>query len=91
MHIGFSNVVSMDKVVAIISPETVTAKRIRELGRENNTLIDCTMGRKLRSMIVTDSPFTFLSSLRTEALLQRVSSKYEGPGQPEDEASGDTE
>lgn len=75
LHIGFSNVVSLDKVVAIISPETAAAKRIREIGREKNTLIDCTMGRKLRSMIVTDSDFTFLSSLRTEALLQRVGAK----------------
>ena len=72
LHIGFSNVVSLDKVVAVISPDTAMAKRIRENARENNTLIDCTMGRKLRSMILTDSDFTFLSSLRAEALLQRV-------------------
>ena len=72
LHIGFSNVVSMDKVVAIISPETAMAKRIRENARSNQGLIDCTMGRKLRSMILTDSEYTFLSSLRTEALLQRV-------------------
>lgn len=72
LHIGFSNVVSMDKVVAIITPETAVAKRIREQARENNSLIDCTMGRKLRSMVLTDSPFTFLSSVRPEALLARL-------------------
>jgi len=72
LHIGFSNVVSLDKVVAVITPDTAIAKRIRENAREKNTLIDCTMGRKLRSMILTDSDFTFLSSLRAEALLQRI-------------------
>ncbi|RME88192.1 MAG: DUF370 domain-containing protein [Candidatus Hydrogenedentota bacterium] len=72
LHIGFSNVVSFDKVVAIIAPETAVAKRIREAAREKNTLVDCTMGRKLRSMILTDSDYTFLSSLRPEALLQRL-------------------
>ena len=72
LHIGFSNVVSMQKVVAIISPETAAAKRIREESRENGTLIDCTVGRKLRSMILTDSRFTFLSSVRPEALLDRL-------------------
>jgi hypothetical protein len=77
LHIGFSNVVSLDKIVAIISPESAMAKRIRETSREKNSLIDCTMGRKLRSMILTDSEFTFLSSLRTEALLQRVDQSYE--------------
>ncbi len=74
LHIGFSNVVSLDKVVAIITPDTAIAKRIRESARDENTLIDCTMGRKLRSMVLTDSDFTFLSSVRPEALLQRLDS-----------------
>jgi len=77
LHIGFSNVVSMDKVVAIISPDSAIAKRIRDAAKEKNTLVDCTMGRKLRSMIITDSDYTFLSSLRTEALLQRVGATQE--------------
>ncbi|MDH4263357.1 MAG: DUF370 domain-containing protein [Spirochaetia bacterium] len=77
LHIGFSNVVSLDKIVAIISPDSAVAKRIREVARDKNSLIDCTMGRKLRSMILTDSEFTFLSSLRTEALLQRVDQSIE--------------
>lgn len=72
LHIGFSNVVSVDKIVAIISPETAIAKRIRETARDNNSLIDCTMGRKLRSMILTDSSYTFTSAMRPEALLQRL-------------------
>lgn len=72
LHIGFSNTVSMSKVVAIISPESVSAKRMREISKAENSLIDCTMGRKLRSMILTDSEFTFLSSVRPEALLQRL-------------------
>lgn len=77
LHIGFSNVISLDKIVAIITPESAVARRIREAAREKNTLIDCTMGRKLRSMILTDSEYTFLSSLRSEALLQRVDQSIE--------------
>jgi hypothetical protein len=77
LHIGFSNVVSLDKIVAIISPDSAVAKRIREAAREKNSLIDCTMGRKLRSVILTDSEFTFLSSLRSEALLMRVDQNIE--------------
>jgi len=72
LHIGFSNVVSMDKVVAIISPDTVVAKRIRDEAKNKGALIDCTMGRKTRSMVLTDSPYTFLSAIRSEALLQRL-------------------
>jgi len=84
LHIGFSNVISVDKIVAIISPDSAIAKRIREVARDKNSLIDCTMGRKLRSMILTDSEFTFLSSLRTEALLQRVDQSIESDKDPID-------
>ncbi len=72
LHIGFSNTVSMDKVVAIISPESAAAKRMRDLSRDNNSLIDCTMGRKVRSMILTDTNYIFLSAMRPEALLLRL-------------------
>ncbi len=80
LHVGFSNSVSIDKIVAIISPETAVAKRLRDMGRENNNLIDCTMGRKLRSMVLTDSDFIFLSAMRPEALMQRM----EKPSIPEE-------
>jgi len=75
LHIGFSNVISIDKIVAIISPESANAKRIREEARENNSLVDCAMGRKMRSMILTTSSFTFLSTIRPEALIQRMEPK----------------
>lgn len=77
LHIGFSNAVSIDKIVSIITPDTIVAKRIREKSRENNTLVDCTMGRKTRSMILTESSFTFLSAIRPEALMQRAEGKIE--------------
>lgn len=80
LHVGFSNSVAIDKIVAIISPETAVAKRLRDMGRENNNLIDCTMGRKLRSMVLTDSDFIFLSAMRPEALMQRM----EKPSTPEE-------
>ncbi|MBX3720833.1 MAG: DUF370 domain-containing protein [Turneriella sp.] len=80
LHVGFSNSVSIDKIVAIISPETAVAKRLRDIGRESNNLIDCTMGRKLRSMVLTDSDFIFLSAMRPEALMQRM----ERPGTAEE-------
>jgi len=72
LHVGFSNSVSLDKIVAIISPETAVAKRLRDMGRESNNLIDCTMGRKMRSMVLTDSDFIFMSAMRPEALMQRM-------------------
>ncbi|MCB1201219.1 MAG: DUF370 domain-containing protein [Leptospiraceae bacterium] len=75
LHVGFHNIVAVEKIVAILYPETAAARRIRDDGKEKNTLIDCTMGRKVRSLIITDSPYCFLSAMRPEALLARLSDK----------------
>ncbi len=77
LHIGFGNIVSVHKVVSIINPETSTGKRIRESSRKSGVLIDCTMGRKIRAMVLTDSQYTFLSCISPEALLQRMRSNKE--------------
>ncbi|GEM_PF-1322457 len=93
LHIGFSNAVSVDKIVSIITPDSAIAKRIREKAKEENTLVDCTMGRKLRSMILTESSYTFLSAIRPEALMSRAEGKYEEkiPTATEDEPSSSPE
>jgi extracellular matrix regulatory protein A len=82
LHIGFSNVISVEKVVAIIAPDTAVSKRIRDEARQSNQLIDCTNGRKLRSMILTDSSYVFSSAMRPEALLQRFEGKSADTEEP---------
>ena len=79
LHSGFSNIISTEKIVAIISPDTAVAKRLRDEARDENDLIDCTMGRKLRSMVLTESNYVFLSSIRPEALMDRLSIKESSP------------
>ena len=79
LHIGFSNIISTEKIVAIISPDTAVAKRLRDEARDENDLIDCTMGRKLRSMVLTESNYVFLSSIRPEALMDRLSAQESSP------------
>ena len=72
LHIGFSNTVAINKIVAILSPETAASKRIRDLAKDDNYLIDCTMGRKLRSVILTNASYVLLSTIRPEALIMRM-------------------
>ena len=79
LHIGFSNIISTEKIVAIISPDTAVAKRLRDEARDENDLIDCTMGRKLRSMVLTESNYVFLSSIRPEALMDRLADQESSP------------
>ncbi len=79
INIGFGNSVVRDRIVAIISPNTAPAKRLREEARRENRLIDATQGRKTRSLIITDSNHVILSAVQTETIAQRFSTDSRNP------------
>lgn len=66
VNIGFGNVVSAERVVAIVSPESAPVKRLGQEARERGTLIDASFGRKTRAVLVTDSGHIIWSSLPVE-------------------------
>ena len=72
INIGFGNIVSADKVVAVVSPESAPMKRIREEARQERMLIDATYGRKTRSVIIIDSNHVVLSAVQPETIAQRL-------------------
>ena len=77
INIGFGNVVAVSRIVAIVNPNSLPIKKLREDARERGKLIDATEGKKTRSIIVTDSDHIILSALQAETLMQRVSGKEE--------------
>ena len=75
INIGFGNLVSAERIVSIVSPESAPIKRMIQDGRERGQLIDASFGRSTRAVIVTDSGNLILSSLTPEALAQRAEVK----------------
>ena len=73
LNIGFGNIVSAERVVAVISPSSAPMKRLKENARERGKLIDATEGRMTRSVIVTDSDHVILSALQTDRISERLS------------------
>ncbi|MGD1698335.1 extracellular matrix/biofilm regulator RemA [Dapis sp. BLCC M126] len=71
INIGFGNIVSANRVVAIVSPESAPIKRIINDGRERGQLIDATYGRRTRAVIITDSNHVILSSIQPETVAHR--------------------
>ena len=71
INIGFGNVVSASRVIAIVSPGSSPTKRLRDEAIERGKLIDATQGRKTRAIIVTDSDHVILSALQVETITQR--------------------
>ncbi|MBI5025743.1 MAG: DUF370 domain-containing protein [Nitrospirae bacterium] len=73
VNIGFGNVVSSVRVIAIVTPGSAPIKRMREEARERGKLIDATEGRRTRAIIITDSDHVILSALQAETITQRFS------------------
>jgi regulator of extracellular matrix RemA (YlzA/DUF370 family) len=71
INIGFGNVVSTSRIIAIVTPGSSPIKRMREEAREKGKLIDATQGRKTRAIIITDSDHVILSALQVETITQR--------------------
>ena len=75
INIGFGNVVSANRIISIVSPESAPIKRIVQVARETNNLIDATYGRRTRAVIVTDSSYVILSAVQPETVGQRVTNQ----------------
>ena len=77
INIGFGNMVSAARLIAIVSPESAPIKRIIQNAKEKNMLIDATYGRRSRAVLITDSEHVILSPLQPETIANRLSSEYE--------------
>ena len=72
VNIGFGNVVSADKILAVVSPDSSPIKRIIQEAREKGNLIDATYGRKTQSVIITESDHVILSFATVETISGRL-------------------
>lgn len=72
INIGFGNMVSAERIVAIVSPESAPIKRLIGEAKEGGNLIDATHGRKTRAVIVTDSELVILTYLYPETVANRA-------------------
>ncbi len=72
VNIGFGNMVSANRMIAIVSPESAPIKRIIQDAKERGALIDATHGRRTRAVIITDSDHIILTYLQSETVANRM-------------------
>lgn len=77
INIGFGNMVSASRLVAIVSPESAPIKRIIQDVRDKGQLIDATYGRRTRAVIIMDSGHVVLSAIQPETVAGRAAGKGE--------------
>ena len=77
INIGFGNLISASRVIAIVSPDSAPMKRLIQDTRDTGKLIDVTCGRRTRAVIITDSDHIILSAIQPETISGRASENTE--------------
>lgn len=77
INIGFGNMISSTRLLAVVSPDSAPIKRMVQEARDRGMLIDASYGRKTRSVIVMDTDHVILSAIAPEAVAGRVPEKIE--------------
>ena len=72
VNVGFNNILNADRFVAVIGSDSAPSKRLIQDAKDMGRAIDCTSGRKTRSILVMDSDHVILSALQTETLAARL-------------------
>ena len=77
INIGFGNMVSAGRLIAIVSPESAPIKRIIQDAKDRGMLIDATYGRRTRAVIIMDSDHVILSAVQPETVAGRLNNDDE--------------
>jgi regulator of extracellular matrix RemA (YlzA/DUF370 family) len=78
VHVGFGNILAIDKVLAIVSPGSAPIKRMIQAGKSKSLLIDLTSGRKTKAVIIMDSGHIVLVALNPETIASRLAASRSG-------------
>ena len=77
VNIGFGSLISVERLIAVVSPDSAPVKRLVQEARDRGMLIDATFGRKTASVFIMDSDHVVLSALTTEKMAPRLGMKVE--------------
>lgn len=75
LNIGYGNLVSAERLISIVTPDSAPVKRLVQEARDRGTLIDASCGRRTKSVIIMDSDHVVLSAVSSERLAGRIDRK----------------
>lgn len=77
INVGFNNMVASERIVAIVGFDSAPSKRLVQDSKDSGHVIDCTGGKKTKTVIITDSTHVILSSAEPEKIAARISGEEE--------------
>jgi len=78
IHVGFGNVLAVNRVIAMVSPNSAPTKRMIQQGRNDGILVDMTNGRRTKAVMIMDSSHIVLAAIAPETIAGRVAATRGG-------------
>ena len=78
INIGFGNMISAQRLVGIVSPDSAPIKRLIQESRDDGMLVDATYGRRTRAVLIMDSGHVILSAVQPETVAHRLDTREDG-------------
>jgi len=75
INIGFGNIVSANRIITIVSPESAPIKRLIQESKDKGNAVDATCGRRTRAVLIMDSGHVILSAIQPETIASRLDNK----------------
>lgn len=72
INVGYNNMIAAERIIALVTPDSAPAKRLVQDAKDTGRAVDCTGGKKTKSVIITDSDHVIMSALSTEQLAERM-------------------
>jgi extracellular matrix regulatory protein A len=91
VHLGFSNIVAINKVMAIVSPNSAPAKRLHQEAKSKGLVIDVTNGRRTKAMLIMENAYVVLAAIAPETIANRVSASRKFDSKELSEEKGQAE
>ena len=85
INIGFGNMVSSDRILTVVSPESAPIKRIIQEAKDRSMLVDATYGRKTKAVILMDTDHVILSAILPETIAARAAGKPDPAAEKEED------
>ena len=89
IHVGFGNVLSVNRVIAIVAPNSAPTKRLIQKSKDENRTIDLTSGRRTKAVLIMDSGHIVLAAITPETITGRLSSSRTGGRMAQAEGEGE--
>ena len=84
INIGFGNMVSAQRLLAVVAPESAPIKRLVQEAKDRGMLIDASFGRKTRTVLIMDTDHVILSAIQPETIWSRAADKSEDAADKEE-------